>query len=178
MPTKRKLTTNLFALMMFRLISLYMGSLLSRIYATIYDRVFPRFPRPVNWIPVQESHPFCRVGKSKGSALPDTPNTSWTVLHGVGAKMAIVFCQNNQNIRPSDLWWPGSLSHDSKYGPSLSKALGPVDPSFLIVNKSHLNKNIHPTASLRTPQNRKYMLVVNTVKHVLSSHSKKIKQRS
>ena len=32
--------------MTFRLISLYMGSPLSRIYAIIYDRVFQRFPRP------------------------------------------------------------------------------------------------------------------------------------
>ena len=46
MPTKRNLTTNLFPLMTFRLISLYMGSPLSRIYAIIYDRVFQRFPRP------------------------------------------------------------------------------------------------------------------------------------
>ena len=66
----------------------------------------------------------------------------------------------------------------SKYGPSLSKAVGPVDQSFLVVKKSHFNKNIHLTASLQTPQNRKYMPVVNTVKHVLSSHSKKTKQRS
>ena len=28
----------------------------------------------------------------------------------------------------------------SKYGPSLSKAVGPVDPSFLVVKKSHFNK--------------------------------------
>ena len=28
----------------------------------------------------------------------------------------------------------------SKYGPSLSKAEGPVDPSFLVVKKSHFNK--------------------------------------
>ena len=47
MPTKRKLATNLFPLMMFRLISLYMGSPLSCIYAIIYDPMFPRFPRPV-----------------------------------------------------------------------------------------------------------------------------------
>ena len=45
----------------------------------------------------------------------------------------------------------------SKYDPSLSKAVGPVDPSFLVVNKSHFNNNIHFTASLWTPQNRKYM---------------------
>ena len=45
----------------------------------------------------------------------------------------------------------------SKYGPSLSKAVGPVDPSFLVVKKSHINKNIHLTASLQTPQNRKNM---------------------
>ena len=31
----------------------------------------------------------------------------------------------------------------SKYGPSLSKAVGPVDPSFLVVKKSHFDKNIH-----------------------------------
>ena len=45
MPTKR-LTTNLFPLMTFRLISLYMGSPLLRIYAIIYYCVFPRLPRP------------------------------------------------------------------------------------------------------------------------------------
>ena len=44
----------------------------------------------------------------------------------------------------------------SKYGPSISKAVGPVDPS-LVVKKSHFNKNIHLTASLQTPQNRQYM---------------------
>ena len=49
MPTKRKLTTNLFPLMRFRLISLYMGSPLSRIWAIIYDHMFPRFPRPEDW---------------------------------------------------------------------------------------------------------------------------------
>ena len=27
----------------------------------------------------------------------------------------------------------------SKYGPSLSKAEGPVDPSFIVVKKSHFN---------------------------------------
>ena len=37
----------------------------------------------------------------------------------------------------------------SKYGPSLSKALGPVDPSFLVVKKSHFTKNVHLTASLQ-----------------------------
>ena len=40
-----------------------------------------------------------------------------------------------------------------KYGPSLSKAVGLMDPSFLVVKKSHFNKNYHLTASLRTPQN-------------------------
>ena len=39
-----------------------------------------------------------------------------------------------------------------KYGPSLSKAVGPVDPSILVVKKSHIYKNIHLTASLQTPQ--------------------------
>ena len=52
---------------------------------------------------------------------------------------------------------PGHCLMIPKYGPSLSKAVGQVDPSFLVVKKSHLNKNIHLTASLLTPQNRKYM---------------------
>ena len=46
---------------------------------------------------------------------------------------------------------PGSLSPFSKYGPSLYKAVGPVDPFFSVVKKSHFNKNIHLTASLRPP---------------------------
>ena len=37
---------------------------------------------------------------------------------------------------------PAHCSMISKYGPSLSKAVGPVDPSFLVVKKSHFNKNI------------------------------------
>ena len=52
---------------------------------------------------------------------------------------------------------PGHCPMISKYGPSLSKAVGPVDPSFLVVKISHFNKNIHLTASLRAPQNREYM---------------------
>ena len=52
---------------------------------------------------------------------------------------------------------PGHCPMILKYGPSLSKAVGPVDPSFIAVKKSHFNKNIHHTASLRIPQNRKYM---------------------
>ena len=72
---------------------------------------------------------------------------------------------------------PGHCPMISKYGLSLSKAVGPVDPSFLVVKKSHFNKDIHLTASLGTPQNRKYMYVVNTIKHVLSSHSKQTKNK-
>ena len=37
-----------------------------------------------------------------------------------------------------------SLSHDSKYGPSLSKGVGPVNPSFLVVKKSHFIKKYLP----------------------------------
>ena len=51
---------------------------------------------------------------------------------------------------------PGHCPMISRYGPSFSKAMGPVDPSFLhvVVKKSHFNKkNIHLTASLQTPQN-------------------------
>ena len=43
---------------------------------------------------------------------------------------------------------PGHCPMISKYGPSLSKAVGPVDPSILAVKKSHFNKNIHLTVSL------------------------------
>ena len=35
---------------------------------------------------------------------------------------------------------PGHCPIISKYGPSLSKAMGPVDPSFLVVKISHFNK--------------------------------------
>ena len=43
---------------------------------------------------------------------------------------------------------PGHCSIISKYEPSLSKAVGPVDPSILVVKKSHFNKkNPHLTAS-------------------------------
>ena len=35
---------------------------------------------------------------------------------------------------------PGHSPMISKYGPSLSKAVGPVDPTFLVVNKYHLKK--------------------------------------
>ena len=52
---------------------------------------------------------------------------------------------------------PGHCPMISKYGPLLSKAVGPVDPSFLVVKKSPFNKIIHITVSLQTPQNRKYM---------------------
>ena len=41
----------------------------------------------------------------------------------------------------------------SNSGPSLSKTVGPVDPSLLVVKKSHFNNNIHLTESLRTPKN-------------------------
>ena len=35
---------------------------------------------------------------------------------------------------------PGHCPMISKYGPSLSKAVGPVDSSFLAVKKSHFKK--------------------------------------
>ena len=72
---------------------------------------------------------------------------------------------------------PGHCPMISKYGPALSKAVGPVDPSFLVVKKSHFNKNIHLTESLRIPYNRKYMYVVNTAKPVLRGNSKKDKTK-
>ena len=48
---------------------------------------------------------------------------------------------------------PGHCPMISKYGPLLFKAVGPVDPSFLVVKKSHFNMNVNFTASLGTPQN-------------------------
>ena len=46
---------------------------------------------------------------------------------------------------------PGHCPIISKHGPSLSKAMGPVDPSILGVKKSHYYKIIHLTVRLRTP---------------------------
>ena len=42
---------------------------------------------------------------------------------------------------------PGHCPMISKYDPSLSKAVGRVDPSFFVVKKSHFNKNIHLRAT-------------------------------
>ena len=59
----------------------------------------------------------------------------------------------------------------SKYGPSLSKAVGPVDPSLLVMKKSHFNKKIFILQRFYEFHNTgKYMQVVNTIKPVLSSH--------
>ena len=69
---------------------------------------------------------------------------------------------------------PGHCPMISKYGPSLSKAVGPVDPSFLAVKKSHFNKNIHLTASLRTPQNREYIYSKICLKQPLKKDKTKI----
>ena len=70
-----------------------------------------------------------------------------------------------------------SFQDYSRIPKRVSLKMGPVYPSFLVVKKSHLNKNIHLIASLQTPQNRKYIQVVNTVKHALSSNSKKKKTK-
>ena len=45
---------------------------------------------------------------------------------------------------------PGHCPMISKYGPSLSKAVGPVDPSFLVVKKSHFNKKKYSSYSEST----------------------------
>ena len=44
----------------------------------------------------------------------------------------------------------------SKYGSSLSKAVGSVDPPFLVVKESHFDKNIHLTVSLSTQDSCQY----------------------
>ena len=53
---------------------------------------------------------------------------------------------------------PGHCPMISKYDPSLSKAVGPVDPSFLVVNKSHFIKNIQlqPVYKLHKDLNDKW----------------------
>ena len=50
--------------------------------------------------------------------------------------------------------WPGSLSHDFEIWPITFQGSGPSGPILFICEKSHFNKNIHITVSLRTPQNR------------------------
>ena len=52
---------------------------------------------------------------------------------------------------------PESLSHDFIIWPITFQGSGPSGPILLSCEKSHFNKNIHFTASLQTPQNRKYM---------------------
>ena len=59
---------------------------------------------------------------------------------------------------------PGHCPMISKYGQSFSKAVGQVDPSFLVVKKFDFYKNIHLTVSLRTPKTRKV--------HIGSQYSK------
>ena len=87
LPTKRKLTINLFPLMTFRLISLYigsplsrilislyMGSPLSRIYATIYDRVFLDSPDLVkDGEKGNRSHCVVSFSKTLGWFNPGSP---------------------------------------------------------------------------------------------------------
>ena len=48
---------------------------------------------------------------------------------------------NVECIQAFKFWvGPGHCPMISKYGPSLFKAVGPVDPSFLVVKKSHFEK--------------------------------------
>ena len=59
---------------------------------------------------------------------------------------------------------PGHCPMISKYGPSLSKAVGPVDPSVLVVKKSYFNK-----------KNSSYIESMNSTKqevHVGSQYNK------
>ena len=59
---------------------------------------------------------------------------------------------------------PGHCPMISKYGPSLSKAVGIVDPSFLVVKKSHFNKKYSPYSESTNSTNQKV--------HVGSQYSK------
>ena len=60
--------------------------------------------------------------------------------------------------------WPRSLSHDFKIWPITFKAVSPVDPSILVVKKSHLNKKI-PSDSRSTNSTKQKV-------HVGSQNSK------
>ena len=49
---------------------------------------------------------------------------------------------------------PGHCPMISEYGPSLSNAVGPVDPSFLVVSESHFSKkysSYSKSTSLKQP---------------------------
>ena len=54
---------------------------------------------------------------------------------------------------------PGHCPMISKYGPSLSKAVGPVDPSFLVVNKPHFNKKKYSSYSESTKTTKQKVYV-------------------
>ena len=60
-----------------------------------------------------------------------------------------------------------------KYGSSLSKAVGPVDPSFLVVKKSHFNKKYSSYSESTSSKKQKVHVGSHYSIHVLSSHSKK-----
>ena len=47
---------------------------------------------------------------------------------------------------------PGSVSHDFKIWPIIFQGSSQVDPSSLVVAKSHFDKDIHLRASRQTPQ--------------------------
>ena len=72
---------------------------------------------------------------------------------------------------------PGHCPMISKYGPSLSKAVGTLYPSFLVKKKSHLMKySSYSKSTISTKQ--KGHVDSQYCKTILSSHSKKTKQRS
>ena len=63
------------------------------------------------------------------------------------------FQDSNQAFRFME--GPGHCPMISKYGPSLSKAVGPVDPSYLVVKKSHFNKNYSSYSESRNSTKQK-----------------------
>ena len=69
---------------------------------------------------------------------------------------------------------PGHCPMISKYGPSPS---GPVDPSFLVVKKSHYNKKYSSYSKSTNSTKQKVNVGSQYSKHVLSSHSKKDKTK-
>ena len=66
---------------------------------------------------------------------------------------------------------PGHCPAISKYGPLLSKVVGPVDPSFLVVKISRFNKK-YSSYSESMNSTKKSTDVVNTLKHAATKKDK------
>ena len=66
----------------------------------------------------------------------------------------------------------------SKYGPSLSKAVGPVDPSLLVVKKSHFNKKYSSYSASTNSAKQKVYVGSQSSKTCLKQPLKKDKTKT